>query len=52
MEDSNPVYKKILIAFSDEMIKDVEDYWHDKKLASRTEAFRELIKKGSETDES
>lgn len=40
--------KQILVTFPDELVDQIENYWHDNKLKSRSEAIRELVKKGLE----
>jgi metal-responsive CopG/Arc/MetJ family transcriptional regulator len=34
--------------FSEELLKRVEDYWHEKRLPNRAEAIRQLLEKGLE----
>ena len=41
---------QVLITIPLELLKDIEDYWHEKKIKNRTEAIRELIIKGLEKD--
>lgn len=38
--------KQILVTFSHEQIRQIEKYWHDKKLTNRNEAIRELVQLG------
>lgn len=37
---------QILITFPNEMVEDIEQFWHDEKLSNRSEAIRALISKG------
>ncbi|WP_173668476.1 CopG family ribbon-helix-helix protein [Rummeliibacillus stabekisii] len=37
---------QVLVTFPNELLKEIENYWHDKKLKNRNEAIRELIKIG------
>lgn len=39
---------QILVTFPIEMVDEIEKYWHDKKMKSRSESIRELVKKGLE----
>ena len=41
---------QVLITIPLELLKDIEDYWHENKIKNRTEAIRELIIKGLEKD--
>lgn len=41
---------QLLITIPIELLKEVEAYWHEKKIKNRTEAIRELIIKGLEKD--
>lgn len=41
--------KQILITFPNELLEEVEEYWHDNKLKNRSEAVRELVEKGLKT---
>lgn len=38
--------KQILVTFPNEMLEDINKYWHREELGSRTEAIRKLIKIG------
>lgn len=40
---------QILVTFPNKVVEQIEKYWHDKKLKSRSEAIRELIDKGLES---
>lgn len=37
---------QILVTFSNEIVEEIEQYWHDNKLKNRSEAIRDLVKKG------
>lgn len=37
---------QVLVTFPNELIEEIENYWHDNKLKNRNEAIRELIIKG------
>ncbi|MHB8125870.1 MAG: ribbon-helix-helix domain-containing protein [Desulfitobacteriaceae bacterium] len=37
---------QILVTFPKELLKDIEDYWHEKRLKNRNEAIRDLVIKG------
>ncbi|MCC3380723.1 ribbon-helix-helix domain-containing protein [Paenibacillus farraposensis] len=39
---------QILVTFPNEMVEDIKEFWHDKKLRNRNEAIRMLISKGLE----
>jgi len=34
---------QILVTFPNEVVEEIERYWHDNKLANRNEAIRSLI---------
>lgn len=34
---------QILLTISEELLKRIDDYWHDKRIISRSEAVRRLI---------
>jgi len=38
--------KQILVTFPNEVLEQIETYWHDNKLKNRNEAIRELVQKG------
>lgn len=40
---------QVLVTFPNELLKEVEVYWHSKSLKNRNEAIRELVKKGLES---
>lgn len=40
---------QVLVTFPNEIIEQIEKYWHDQKLKNRSEAIRELVKKGLES---
>jgi len=40
--------KQVLVPFPNELIERIEKFWHDNKLKNRSEAIRELVKKGLE----
>ncbi|EOP60970.1 hypothetical protein IKQ_06201 [Bacillus cereus VDM053] len=35
---------QVLVTFPNEMLKDIDEYWHDNRLKNRNEAIRELIR--------
>jgi metal-responsive CopG/Arc/MetJ family transcriptional regulator len=37
---------QILVTFPNEIVAEIEEYWHDNKLKNRNEAIRELVIKG------
>jgi metal-responsive CopG/Arc/MetJ family transcriptional regulator len=37
---------QVLVTFPNDMMDEIEKYWHDNKLKNRNEAIRELVKKG------
>lgn len=39
---------QILVTFPNEMVEQIEKFWHEKKLKNRSEAIRELVKQGLE----
>lgn len=39
---------QILVTFPNELVKEIEKYWHDKQLKNRSETIRELVIKGLE----
>lgn len=41
---------QILVTFPNEMVKEIENYWHKNKIKNRSEAIRVLIRKGLESD--
>ena len=41
---------QILVTFPNEMVKEIENYWHKNKVKNRSEAIRMLIRKGLESD--
>ena len=40
---------QILVTFPNEVVEQIEKYWHDNKLKNRSETIRELVKKGLES---
>lgn len=36
-------HTQILVTIPNEMLQEIEKYWHDKKLKNRNEAIRQLI---------
>jgi metal-responsive CopG/Arc/MetJ family transcriptional regulator len=36
----------VTMIFSKDLLKRVEDYWHEKRLPNRAEAIRQLLEKG------
>lgn len=43
---------QVLVTFPNELIKEIESYWHQEGLKNRNEAIRELVKKGLEKEQS
>ncbi|EMI10353.1 ribbon-helix-helix domain-containing protein [Anoxybacillus gonensis] len=39
---------QILVTFPNELVEQIEKYWHEHKLKNRNEAIRELVKIGLE----
>jgi metal-responsive CopG/Arc/MetJ family transcriptional regulator len=39
---------QILVTFPNELVDQIEKYWHENKLKNRNEAIRELVKIGLE----
>lgn len=39
---------QILVTFPNELVEQIEQYWHEHKLKNRNEAIRELVKIGLE----
>ena len=39
---------QVLATFPNDVLQEIEDYWHKNKLKNRNEAIRELVKKGLE----
>lgn len=37
---------QILVTFPNDLLEEIEKYWHDKKLMNRNEAIRQLIAAG------
>lgn len=37
---------QVLVTFPNEVLEQIENYWHDNRLKNRNEAIRELIQKG------
>jgi metal-responsive CopG/Arc/MetJ family transcriptional regulator len=36
----------VTMIFSSDLLKRVEDYWHENRLPNRTQAIRQLLEKG------
>jgi len=36
--------KQVLLTLGDELLKDIDNYWHENHIISRSEAIRSLIK--------
>lgn len=43
-------HTQILVTFPNEMVEEIEKYWHDNKLKNRSETIRELVLKGLEKE--
>lgn len=41
--------KQILVTFPNELVEEIEIYWHENSLNNRSDAIRELIKMGLES---
>lgn len=39
-------HTQVLVTFPNELLAEIENYWHDNKLKNRNEAIRELVNKG------
>lgn len=37
---------QILVTFPNDVVEEIEKYWHDNKLKNRNEAIRDLVQKG------
>jgi metal-responsive CopG/Arc/MetJ family transcriptional regulator len=37
---------QILVTFPNEVVEEIEKYWHENRLKNRTEAIRELVQIG------
>ena len=35
--------KQVLLTLGDELLKDIDNYWHEKHIISRSEAIRRLL---------
>lgn len=44
--------KQILVTFPNELVEEIEIYWHENSLNNRSDAIRELIKRGLESERS
>jgi metal-responsive CopG/Arc/MetJ family transcriptional regulator len=43
---------QILVTFPNEVLEEIERYWHDQKLSNRNEAIRALVKLALEKEQS
>lgn len=43
---------QILVTFPNEMVNEIEQFWHDNKLKNRNEAIRELVTRGIKSQKS
>jgi metal-responsive CopG/Arc/MetJ family transcriptional regulator len=43
---------QILVTFPNELVAQIETYWHENKLKNRNEAIRDLVYKGLEKEQS
>jgi metal-responsive CopG/Arc/MetJ family transcriptional regulator len=43
---------QILVTFPNELVEQIEVYWHENKLKNRNEAIRELVHKGLKKEQS
>lgn len=41
---------QILVTFPNDLLEDIENYWHEQKLSNRNEAIRVLVKKALEKE--
>lgn len=41
---------QILVTFPNDLLEEIEQYWHENKLMNRNEAIRQLIIKGLEAE--
>ncbi|WP_170959386.1 hypothetical protein [Bacillus thuringiensis] len=37
---------QILVTFTKEQVKQIEEFWHDNKISNRNEAIRQIVDKG------
>lgn len=42
---------QILVTFPNEMVDDIEQFWHENKLKNRSEAIRALVAKGIQSQQ-
>lgn len=40
---------QVLITIPNNLLKEIEEYWHKNKINNRSEAIRELLRKGLES---
>jgi hypothetical protein len=45
-------YSQIMLSFPNELVDQIEVYWHENKLKNRNEAIRELVHKGLKKEQS
>lgn len=41
---------QILVTFTNEQMKQIDDYWHNNRFKNRNETIRELVSKGLEKE--
>lgn len=37
---------QLLVTIPQDLLEEIESYWHNKKISNRSEAIRELLRKG------
>jgi metal-responsive CopG/Arc/MetJ family transcriptional regulator len=43
---------QVLVTFPNELVEEIETFWHKKALKNRNEAIRELVQKGLKKEQS
>jgi metal-responsive CopG/Arc/MetJ family transcriptional regulator len=41
---------QILVTFPNDLVEEIERYWHENKIKNRNETIRELVKRGLESE--
>ena len=47
---TQPLSERVIVPMSKALLGDIKDYWHERKLDSRSEAIRRLIQAGLEAE--
>lgn len=50
MYDKSDETVRISLTLQTTLLAEIEDYWHKEKIANRTQAIQDLIKKGIESE--